>query len=336
MNVLRAAVLSSIISFKKLGLQHGDTACCARIPNTCELKLTVAFIALACMGARVFLPMFTEVEYLEEWLDMTESKLVVIDSFEALFQNIDTNTRLHHALQALITKMGIPSTCVTGDLLLDRILLEGGYFEYDPVHDLVAECINTTSLADDLAIFTTSGSSGKSKLVIHSQRSYILKEQTVVDTGSGEKTEGEERRMIFLLTHTQSVFLVFGQLYFRQLILIIHPEWMQNRPESFCQLLLKARLTHIVAGTGLWHNLKELCRMYAHLKVAFCKYLVRCEVGGNAFPPQEGEQWRAFFGAPVANAYGSTETLRVSGSHYEGTYAHAPTLIGNLYPKVQI
>eukprot|EP01061_Rhynchopus_euleeides_P046303 TRINITY_DN8722_c1_g1_i4.p1 TRINITY_DN8722_c1_g1~~TRINITY_DN8722_c1_g1_i4.p1 ORF type:complete len:1562 (+),score=724.49 TRINITY_DN8722_c1_g1_i4:63-4748(+) len=331
---LRRAVLKSMLFVKSLGLQKGDTLCIARIPNTCELKLAVALLGAACLGVRVFLPMFTEVDNLEQWLRMTETKHVIVDRHEATAQGVDVNTRLLTDLLSLLDRNALACSCVTDDLGLDEHLLgEGQGLEGLAEHPLVAECIASTDVNTEFAIFTTSGSSGKSKLVLYPQGPFLRKEQAAAQHIPGV---AEQRRMLSLLTHTQSVFTFVGALFHRQLILMVHVEWMFHRPESLTQLLLQAKVTHIVGGTGIWHSLVGLCRRYGQLKAALCKHLVLCEVAGNAFTPAEQLKWEHCLSTPFANAYGSTETLRVSGTFYDGPCTAVAHHLGNPFPYVRL
>ncbi len=171
---LRQLIAALLDDFKDRGIQPGSTVLLASLPGNNELPVSIMFLALVASGVRVLLPMFIERNDLDEWIELTGCSAVIASKKEIRsLKHHDREKDVVDALEDVAAKHGLPSYDILADFSLEANLAIADDlpdFKTSPaVQDAVSRCAPET----EALIITTSGSSGKSKLVVYTHGAYI-------------------------------------------------------------------------------------------------------------------------------------------------------------------
>lgn len=333
LRALRHTALYLLEQVKTRGLQRGDTICLLRLPRTSETVIAAAYVALTAGGYRVLFPMYLEPDSFQDWLRISNTR-AVLWSLRELRDSIDNESDLALAdrLGSMISGLNIPSYCLWDDLKVPE-LLQG---KYAPASSGDANALDLLDAADpesECLVLTTSGSSGRSKLVVYRQKAFLLSCVAWELAGMFQPDRLGGRTLCLLLAHSIGLRALWNALWTRQSLCLIPPEWFLEHPERVRTLLLRMRPQHVTGGPAVFRTLLELARVFPDVKES-CFRDLRCGVSSGApFDHEMSQKLEAALGLKLENAFGTTETMQVLSTLAEGPFESG---MGNPLPSVAI
>jgi long-subunit acyl-CoA synthetase (AMP-forming) len=210
---LRFIVHSLFIQFESKKIKQGQTVLLASISGNNELFIALVFTALTAYGVRVLLPMFMELDLLEEWLDMTGCSAIILPREEILsLDHHEKEKSVIQAMEKIARHRRLPCFDILRDFSLKKLL-------YKKVPDIsysstaeVKKATQSTDHRTEAMLISTSGSSGKSKLVVYEQGAFIRCCLSWQRAGFFEKDKLGGRGFTPLFTHTMGVRAYFNAL----------------------------------------------------------------------------------------------------------------------------
>jgi acetylornithine/succinyldiaminopimelate/putrescine aminotransferase/predicted amino acid dehydrogenase len=185
-------------------------------------------------------------------------------------------------------------------------------------------------------VLTTSGSSGRAKLVGYRQRALLASCQAWSQAGlfSLEKLGG--RCLCLLLAHSMGLRAFWNAIWTRQPLCLIPPEWFLEHPDRAKALLLVMKPEHVTGGPAAFHTLLELGRIYPELKDTCFQHL-HCGVSsGASFAPALSRRVCDSLRLHLENGFGMTETMQVLSTLVDGPLSQAEGMMGNPLPGVEV
>jgi acetylornithine/succinyldiaminopimelate/putrescine aminotransferase/predicted amino acid dehydrogenase/long-subunit acyl-CoA synthetase (AMP-forming) len=322
--------------FRDLGLSPGDCVCLARLPRTSETLAAVLYGALAVAGLRVLFPMYLEVDAFAEWLTCTGAKSVFWAVSEVRNgRGRDGDLALLSRLEAAARSVGVPAYCFEKDLGLPALLKDPA-MKRDLDAAAVRRLCSSSTGQDMTLLLTTSGSSGRAKLVCYRQKALLAscRSWSVARYFSPEKLGG--RCLCLLLAHSMGLRAFWNAIWTRQPLCLIPPEWFLEHPDRVKALLLEMKPEHVTGGPAAFHTLLELGRIYPELKDT-CFQNLRCGVSsGASFDPALCRRVWDSLRLRLENGFGMTETMQVLSTLVDGSLSRAAGMMGNPLPGVEV
>ena len=332
----RCIVVRMSQRLKALGLSAGDSVCLARLPRTSETLAAVIYGALAASGMRVLFPMYLDSESFGGWLTIAKAKAVVWAASELKQEEShETDHALLRRLEAIARQMSIPAYCFEKDLRLSTLLNQTAESYGTSSPDVRALCNSST--ADDVTLFlTTSGTSGRAKLVRYRQRALLTCCASWSAAGFFLPDKLGGRCLCLLLAHSMGLRAFWNAIWTRQAICLIPPEWFLEHPNRARALLVEMKPQHVTGGPATFRTILELSRIFPQLKDTCFRHLRRAVSNGAPFDPILAQQIRTALDLQLENAFGMTETMQVFSTLAEGTLGRTAGLMGNPLPGVEI
>lgn len=301
--------------FEQKDFHSGDTVLLASIQGNNELFVCLLFSALASFGIRVFLPMFMESTELDKWLKISDCKAVICPSTEILSLNH------HHKEKAIIQditrsaqKKGLPLYDNLIDFHLRELIRQPELENCGNGSRIYQDVLKSTKEETEALIITTSGSSGKSNLVVHEQGSFLKSCQSWQDAGFFEQDRFGGRGFTPLFSHTMGIRAFFNALWCGHSVCLINTEWFSEKPETVRYFLIQMKPEHITGGTATFQSLLEMMRQFPELKTELMPHMKTIISSGAAFNPNLVSEIESVFDVYVHNAFGTTETQQVLNS----------------------
>jgi len=332
----RCIVVRVSEQLKALGLSAGEGVCLARLPRTSETLAAVLYGALAASGMRVLFPMYLDSDSFGEWLAIAKVKAVVWAAMELQHEEShEADRALLRRLEATARQMNIPAYCFEKDFRLST-LLDQPTESYDTFSAYVQALCNS-STADDVTLFlTTSGTSGRAKLVSYRQRALLNCCASWSAAGFFSPDTLGGRCLCLLLAHSMGLRAFWNAIWTRQALCLIPPEWFLEHPNRVRALLVEMKPQHVTGGPATFHTILELSRIYPQLKDTCFQHLRTVVSIGAPFDPILAQQIRTALGLELENAFGMTETMQVVSTLVEGPLGRTAGLMGNPLPSVEI
>lgn len=309
---LRFVAAGLFDEFRRKGIRPGSTVLLAVVPGNNELFVALLFTALAAFGVRTLLPMFMETGALGEWLDVSGSGVVIVpDSDIAALDHHDREKAIVKAVRAAAAERGLACYDSLGDFGLRAKL----YADF-PAGDCglgpaAAEAIASTGPDTPALIITTSGSSGRSKLVAYSQGAFVRSCLSWQAAGFYDPGKLGGRGFTPLLTHTMGLRAYFNALWTGHPVCLINTEWFEEKPELVRYLLLRMKPEHVTGGPAVYQLLLELMRNFPELKDELRPHLKALVLSGAPANGTTAAAVGSAFGLRLHNAFGTTETQQV-------------------------
>jgi len=171
---LRYIIASLIEKFDKKNLKPGDTVLLVTFSVNSEFLISLMFIALVSYGARVLLPMFVETSEIDNWIKKTQCKFVVLPKKEIL--SIKDITREKISVKKVVDsalKNNVEVYDLDQDFNIRSLINQSVPNNFLFNNHLIKNSMKNTNLNTEAVIFTTSGTSGKSKLIVYEQGAFI-------------------------------------------------------------------------------------------------------------------------------------------------------------------
>ncbi|MCK4344710.1 MAG: aminotransferase class III-fold pyridoxal phosphate-dependent enzyme [Bacteroidales bacterium] len=305
---LRFIAYSLFDDFRKKGIKPGETVLLASLSGNNELFIALMFTALSSYGARVLLPMFMETGELYEWLKLTSCQTVILPEQEILSLN-------HHDKEKTVVKsvkeIALQKALPCYDILKDfgiRNLLYKDIPTLDFLSDpMVKTAIEHTGPDTEAMLITTSGSLGKSKIVVYEQGAFLLSCMSWREAGFYDKEKLGGRGFTPLFTHTMGVRAYFNALWTGVPVCLITTEWFEEKPETVRYFLLQMQPAHITGGPSVYNLLLELMRTFPEIKVKLRPHMRTLVSSGAPLNSNTVQSLESALGLTMHNAYGTTE-----------------------------
>jgi len=307
--------LSVVLQSK--GLKFGDTVLLASFSCSNELANVLIFAAAASLGIRIFIPIFLEPAEFDHWKVLTTFSHVIMPYHETL------ELKDHPREKDIVNRIKVKCE-ETGTGFLDsnedfqtfqRINQRLNEKHWD---DSDMQKLNTlkpdarVTPDTEMVIFTTSGTSGKSKLVVYSHESLAFCCQSWQQSGLFARDQFGNPGFSPLFTHTIGIRTFINCLWSGNPFCVVVTDWFLLRPAVVRYLLLKMNPGHIIGGPAFFHTMLELFRQYPELKTGIQKTLRACISIGAPYDPGVASKFKVATGISIMNGFGTTETLMIS------------------------
>jgi acetylornithine/succinyldiaminopimelate/putrescine aminotransferase/predicted amino acid dehydrogenase len=247
----------------------------------------------------------------------------------------DGDLALLGTLEAVARSVGVPAYCFEKDLGLPDLLSDPASRQDLDGPEVQRLCGSSTG-KDMTLLLTTSGSSGRAKLVCYRQKALLAscRSWSVAGYFSPEKLGG--RCLCLLLAHSMGLRAFWNAIWTRQPLCLIPPEWFLEHPDRVKALLLEMKPEHVTGGPAAFHTLLELGRIYPELKDTCFQHL-RCGVSSGATfdPALSGRVWDSLR-LRLENGFGMTETMQVLSTLVDGSLSSTAGMMGNPLPGVEV
>ncbi len=311
----RFIVFSLFTRFKQKGIEVGDTVFLASIPGNNELFIALMFAALASYGARVLLPMFVETHELTEWMEQTGCRVIILPETDVLsLEHHDKEKQIIKEIKRIAGRDEKMYLDIFSDLALKELV---GKFPEKVDYgneQLLKTIFEKTSLDTESLLITTSGSTGKSKLVHYNQEAFLLSCLSWQQSGLFDRKILGGRCFTPLFSHTMGIRAFFNAIWTGIPVCLINTEWFAEKPEIVRYLLLKMKPEHITGGPSVYTLLLELMRCFPELKTGLLKSFKTLISCGAPIDKKTIAAVESAFGVRIYNAYGTTETQQVLSS----------------------
>ena len=333
---LRFTVSNLLSDFTRHGIDRGETVVLLNFPGCNEMYTALLFLALTTRGCRVFMPMFSETVEFDRWLEVADARHIILPEGEVMsLEGHDKEKESVKAIRKISESRMIPVL----DLLADFGFIEdirASKIHGKPVSDEVLTALQQVVPTDEALIITTSGTTGRSKLVVYTHEAYWLNCLAWQQAGFYEKESLGGTGFTPLFTHTMGIRAFLNALWTGSPVCLIITEWFTRKPETVRYLLLKMKPAHITGGPAVYNAFLELYRLYPELKSTLSPYLKTLISSGAGYNPATAKEVFDGIGLQLHNAFGTTETQQVFSTllSNDGIFGHGLLPLGNPLPGV--
>jgi acetylornithine/succinyldiaminopimelate/putrescine aminotransferase/predicted amino acid dehydrogenase/acyl-coenzyme A synthetase/AMP-(fatty) acid ligase len=335
---LRLVVFDLIHSFKEKNIGKGQTVILVTFHGCNEMFTALYFTALASMGCRVFMPMYYEKSEFLSWIDFSGATHIVIPEGEVM--SLDGHEKEKLAIRE-IKAIAFDHGVKIWDNLVDFGLVDSlRRTQNIPIHTnpLIFEELLTVQPDQDLLIVTTSGTSGRSSLLVYTHEAYFLNCLAWQQAGLYDASLLGGTGFTPLFTHTMGIRAFVNALWTGVPVCLIITEWFMEKPEVVRYLLLKMKPAHITGGPAVYNAFIELFRVYPELKSGLSNHLKTLVSSGALYNPVTAREILDATGISLQNAFGTSETQQVLstllGSRQDNVQGLIP--LGKPLPGVSI
>ena len=308
---LRNIILKLFNSFDEKKILKGQTVILLTFQGCNEMITALFFIALAVRGCRTFLPMYTESTEFSEWLYITHSEHIILPGNEIMsLEGHDREKAKVQEIRNLVSSKSIDIWDSFIDFGIYEALLENkGRVIIENVDQ--AENLRNVHPGDEVLIVTTSGTSGRSKLVVYTHEAYYLNCLAWAQAGFYGRNLLGGIGFTPLLTHTMGIRALVNAIWTGMPVCLIITEWFMKKPETVRYLLLKMNPEHITGGPAVYNTFLELFRVFPEIKSVISKNLKTLVSSGAAYDIKTAREVFNATGLRLHNAFGTTETQQV-------------------------
>ena len=334
----RNIVLKLLRSFNEKNILKGQTVILLTFQGCNEMITALIFIALAARGCRTFLPMYSESEEFSEWIDLTHSEHVILPHNEV--RSLEGHEREKSEIEE-IRDIAAQKRLKVWDNLTDF----GIDHEFSGTSPSLQEGItfsdnefNNINPTDDVLIVTTSGTSGRSRLVVYTHESYYLNCLAWEKAGFYNKNVLGGTGFTPLLTHTMGIRALINALWTGEPVCLIITEWFITKPETVRYLLMKMKPEHITGGPAVYNTFLEFFRIFPEIKALISNNLKTLVSSGAAYDNMTAHEVYNATGIRLHNAFGTTETQQVFSTllSHGNVFDEIMIPLGNPLPGVSI
>lgn len=330
----RQVVVSLYKKFQAHNIKQGDTVFLARFETNSELYTAILFYALASYGARVFLPMYVEQADLNDWNEKLSFNSIISPGREILSSsNRDRYKTGVDQLKDFAHTKNIPNLDTFLDLDIEGIFKSRKSLLSEDEKDLLQNVISEVPSSEIALLMTTSGTSGKSKIVAYEHVSFLINLSAWKISGLLDPDKLGGRSFTPLFAHTMGIRTFMNGLYSGQPITLINTDWFTEKPEAVQYFLNESRPEHITGGPAVFNLLLEMCRVFPRLKSTFRKNLRTLVSCGASLDKAIVDKLKDTFEIKVHNALGTTETQQVLSTLIGDI---SPDYLGKPFPGVSI
>jgi acetylornithine/succinyldiaminopimelate/putrescine aminotransferase/long-subunit acyl-CoA synthetase (AMP-forming)/predicted amino acid dehydrogenase len=335
LNDVRHLTRNLTAQLRAQGLKYGDTMMLASFSCSNELTNVLIFAAAASVGIRVFIPIFPEPSEFVSWKQLTGFSHVIMPYREMLdLKEHAREKEIVNAIKAKCNETGVSFLDSNTDFktfeLIDQVLNNREENTEDFIRD------DKISPDTEMVIFTTSGTSGKSKLVVYSHKSFAFCCQAWHESGLFAENLFGNTGFSPLFTHTIGIRTFINCLWSGNPYCLIVTDWFLTKPAVISYFLLKMHIGHIIAGPAFFNTMLELFRQFPELKSDIQHSLQAAISIGAPFDNATSAKFKSATGVPLMNGFGTTETLMVSLNNSSVVECNDPRNIGKTLPGVTL
>jgi len=318
-----------------LGLKNGDTILLASFSCSNELANALIFAAATCTGIRVFVPMFPEPAEFDNWKKQTDFSCIIMPYRETFqLKGHEREKEVIYALQKSCIENNIPFLDTQEDLSVFELLLQKINNPYQSDQAKIPQ--TTITPQTEAVIFTTSGTSGISKLLVYTHQDLANCCQAWQQAGLFDKNLVGNAGFSPLFTHTIGIRTFINSIWSGNPFCILVTDWLLYKPEVARYLLMNMKPGHIIAGPAFYNTLLELFRLYPELKTGMNDSLQAAISIGAPYDEVTAAKFRSATGISMMNGFGTTETLMVTLNRNNNHETVDPKALGELLPGVSI
>jgi acetylornithine/succinyldiaminopimelate/putrescine aminotransferase/predicted amino acid dehydrogenase/long-subunit acyl-CoA synthetase (AMP-forming) len=324
--------------FARLGIACGDTVGLLNFTGCNEMYTALLFLALTTKGCRVFMPMFSETDEFGHWLEVANVKHIILPEGEVM--SLDGHDKEKDSVRSVreIAKLRMIPTF---DILSDFSFMEGLIKEPIPDQFFSGEAENSITRVkptDEALVITTSGSTGRSKLVVYTHEAYWLNCLAWQEAGFYNRECLGGTGFTPMFTHTMGIRAFLNALWTGTPVCLIITEWFTRKPETVRYFLLKMKPAHITGGPAVYNLFLELYRMYPELKSILTPHLKTLVSSGAGYNPATAQEVFDAIGLRLHNAFGTTETQQVFSTllSNDSIFGRGLLPLGNILPGVSV
>jgi acetylornithine/succinyldiaminopimelate/putrescine aminotransferase/predicted amino acid dehydrogenase/acyl-coenzyme A synthetase/AMP-(fatty) acid ligase len=309
---MRFIVYSLFEKYKNNGIKTGDTVLLASISGNNELFTALQFIALSCFGIRVLLPMFMEMNEISEWIRLSNCNTVFIPEKDILsLTHHDKEKTILKSIKKIADQENLTCFDLQDDFQIKDLLYQSlpdiAYLN----QSIIKDAFSNTNLNTESLLITTSGSSGKSKIVTYEQGAFIRSCISWQIAGFYDNNILGGRGFTPLFTHTMGIRAFFNALWTGVPVCLIISEWFIEKPETVRYFLMNMKPAHFTGGPAVYNLLLEIMRNFPELKIHLKPYIKTLVSSGAPLSTQTIHALDSSFGVKIQNAFGTTETQQV-------------------------
>jgi len=309
----RFIVASIIKKMNEKNIKPGDTVLLGTFSVNSEYIIALLFSALVSYGVRVLLPMFVETSEVYSWMQKTNCKFIIIPITEIMSKKeIHREKKIIENILSIGKKKDVLIYDIDEDFNIRDLVFKPipGNFSVED-NKLVRKSIDNTNLKTESVIFTTSGTSGKSKLIVYEQGAFIRSCISWQESGFFDKNKLGGKNLIDIFTHTISIRAFINSIWAGSPICIIKTDWLKRKPEKTLPILIKMKFEGITGSPSHMNAIIDFIDLFPELKQIVFPKLKTAVCTGAKFNKSIAKRWLDISGKPLHNAYGTSETQQV-------------------------
>ena len=312
LNKFRNITASLIERFDKKYIKPGDTVLLGTFSVNSEFLISLMFIALVSYGVRVLLPMFVETSEIDSWIIKTKCKYVILPKKEILSikdihrEKISVKKVVDSAL-----KNNVPVYDMDDDFNIRSLINKSIPDNFSINNELIKNSLKNTNLDTESVIFTSSGTSGRSKLIVYDQGAFIRNCIIWEESGFYEKNRFGGRNFLDILPHTISVRTFFNAIWTGYPICIVTSDWLKRKPEKILPFLIKMKPENITGAPSHINTIINFTKLYPDIKDIVFSELKTVVSTGAPYSKNTEIKFKNTFELILHNAYGTSETQQV-------------------------
>ncbi len=306
-------VLSSLYEeFQRKNIQPGDTVLLATLSVNTELYTVLLLAGLVSYGARVFFPMFMETTELDNWIQKTDCSTVIFPEKEILgLFGYERQKKVIRDIRTIAERQNLAVYDTSEDFHLFTSLTTQMPKQDYLKNTFVSSCIHGTSIITECMIFTTSGTSGRSKLVLYEQGAFLRNCNCWQASGLYQKEKLGGRSFLDIMTHTVSIRALCNAFWTGCPVCIVRTDWIKQKPQKIFPILVKMKPQIMTLGPAAFKVILELTALAPEIKELAFSELRTVVSTGAPYSVTIAEEMKKQLGLPLHNAYGLTETQQV-------------------------
>lgn len=306
------AILMS--EFKKQGLKPSDTVLLTTISINNEFFISLIFIALAAYGIRVLFPVFVETNDLKIWLQQTNCKAIIIPKLEinSMSNSYKKEKEIVHRIIGIAEDNQIKIFDTKKHFYIETYFndsISANFFKEK--NEIINYAIKKTDFTTESVMVTTSGTSGRSKLLCYEQGAFIRNCLCWQASNMYKPNKMGGRNFIDILPHTISIRTLFNALWAGFPLCIITSDWLKNSPQKVLPLIIKMKPEVVTLGPSTINIITDFLEIFPELKKQIFPNLHTVVSTGTTYSKKTSQFLRNNFGIYLHNAYGTSETQQV-------------------------
>lgn len=318
-----------------LGIRSGDTIMLASFSSSNELANSIIFISAMCLGVRVFVPIFPEPAEFDNWKIQTGFSCIIMPFQDLLNEKgYEREKEVIYSLRLKCNQHKIPFLEANSDFGIYDLLINQDETSDDK--NFLKDNFPFLNPESEAVIFTTSGTSGMSKLVVYTHEGFSNCCQSWQQSGLFTSKLFGNPGFSPLFTHTIGIRTFINSIWSGNPFCILVTDWFLRKPEVIRYLLMKMKLGHIIGGPAFFNTMLELFRQFPELKTSIQHTLQAAISIGAPFDESTASKFRSATGISMMNGFGTTETLMISLNKPANDGAMNPRSFGNLMPGVTL
>jgi len=313
LNELRFIISKLYQDFQIKKIKPGDTVLLATLSVNNPLLISIMFLALLSYGARVFLPMFVETKVLDDWFKFSKCNVLILPKKEILsMKNYEKQKNVINEIFNKAVKNEITTYDLSEDFSFESYIRKTLNSNLNKnKNPLVEQVIKKTNLKTEAVIFTTSGSTGQSKLVLYDQEGLINNCISWHMSGMYNHDKLGGRSFIDILPHTISIRALINAIWTGYPICMVVSDWVKQKPEKVLSFLIQMKPETITMGPSSIDMILDFISLIPELRSLVFSELKIVISTGAPFDIKTAKKIKEIFNITLHNAFGTTETQQV-------------------------